>query len=145
MIFEMVATLACGVFFGAALYVNLVEQPARMSCGVPLAVTQWRPSYRRGTLMQAPLALIGSLSALVAWQVESRTAWLAGGLLLLLVIPFTLVVIFPTNKRLENQELDLHSEEAGRLMRRWGWLHAIRSVLSGVAFLVFLLGLAAKR
>lgn len=118
MIFEMVATLGCGVFFGAALYVNLVEQPARMSCGVPLAVTQW-PSYKRGTLMQAPLALIGSLSALVAWRFENRTACLAGGLLLLLVIPFTLVVIFPTNKRLESQELDVHSEEAGRVIRRW--------------------------
>jgi predicted RNA-binding protein YlqC (UPF0109 family) len=54
-------------------------------------------------------------------------------------------VILPTNKRLESQELDLHSEEAGRLLRRWGWLHAIRSILSGVAFLVFLYALAAKR
>jgi uncharacterized membrane protein len=145
MISQIVATLACGVFFGAAVYINLVEQPARISCGVHLAVTQWRPSYKRGTLMQAPLALIGSLSAFIAWRSENSAAWLIGGLLLLLVVPFTLVVILPTNKRLESQELDLHSEEAGRLLRRWGWLHAIRSILSGVAFLVFLYALAAKR
>jgi hypothetical protein len=44
MIPELVATLASGIFFGAALYINLVEQPARVSCGVPLAVTEWRPS-----------------------------------------------------------------------------------------------------
>ena len=60
----VIATLASGVFFGAALYINVVEQPARMSCGVPLAVREWRPSYKRGTLMQAPLALIGSVIAL---------------------------------------------------------------------------------
>jgi len=54
MIPEMVATLASGIFFGAAVYINLVEQPARISCGVPVAITEWRPSYRRGTLMQAP-------------------------------------------------------------------------------------------
>jgi len=40
MFFEMLATLAAGVFFGAAVYVNLVEQPARISCGLSLAVTE---------------------------------------------------------------------------------------------------------
>jgi len=118
MISQMVATFACGVFFGAAVYINLVEQPARISCGGPLALTQWRPSYKRGTLMQAPLALIGSLSAWIAWRFEGGTPWLVGGLLLLLVVPLTLVVILPTNKRLESQELDLRSEEAGRLLQR---------------------------
>src|SRR6516225_10658857 len=59
---------------------------------------------------------------------------LGTGLLLLLVVPLTLVVILPTNKRLESQELDLRSQEGGRLLRRWGRLHAIRSILSGAAF-----------
>jgi hypothetical protein len=145
MILQMVATLATGIFFGAAVYVNLVEHPARISCGVPLAVAEWRPSYKRGTRMQAPLALIGSFSALAAWWFEGGAAWLIGGVLLLLIVPFTLVVIFPTNKRLESQELDLHSEEASRLLQRWGRLHAIRSILSGVAFLAFLSALTAKR
>ena len=138
MLAEMVATLASGVFFGAALYINLVEQPARLSCGVSLAVTEWRPSYKRGTLMQAPLALIGSVATLTASWLQRNGAWLVGGLLLLLVVPFTLTVIFPTNKRLESQELDLGSEEAGRLLRQWGRLHAVRTILSGIAFLVFL-------
>ena len=138
MVPEIVATLASGFFAGAAVYINFVEQPARLSCGVQLAVTEWRPSYKRGTLMQAPLALIGSLSALISWWSDRGLAWLIGGLLLLLIIPFTLVVILPTNKRLESQDLDLSSEEAGCLLRRWGRLHAVRSILSGAAFLVFL-------
>jgi len=142
---EMIATLASGIFFGAAVYINLVEQPARISCGVPLAITEWRPSYKRGTLMQAPLALVGSVSAFLVWWFHGNPAWLVGGLLFFLVVPFTLVVILPTNKRLENQELDLRSEEAGRLLRRWGWLHAIRTILSGMAFLVFVYILIAKR
>jgi len=142
---EIVATFTSGIFAGAAVYVNLVEQPARLSCGVQLAVREWRPSYRRGTLMQVPLALIGSLSALVSWWFDGGRAWLVGGLLLLLVIPFTLVVILPTNKELESQELDLGSEEADRLLRRWGRLHAVRSLLSGAAFLVFLISLIRLR
>jgi uncharacterized membrane protein len=94
--------------------------------------------------MQAPLALIGSLSAIVAWRYEGRIVWLVGGLFLLLVIPYTVVVIFPTNKRLESQDLDLHSDEAARLLRQWGWLHAIRSMLSGAAFVAFLFAVAVK-
>jgi uncharacterized membrane protein len=141
---ELVATLASGIFFGAALYINLVEQPARTSCGAALAVTEWRPSYKRATLMQAPLALIGSVAALIAWRLQGSAAWLLGGSLFLLVVPFTLIVILPTNKQLESQELDIRSEEAGRLLRRWGWLHAMRTVLSGVAFFVFLLILVAE-
>ena len=145
MIPEIVATLASGIFTGAALYINFVEQPARLSCGVELAVREWRPSYKRGTMMQAPLAVFGSLAALISWWFDRGVAWLIGGLLLLLIIPFTLVVILPTNKRLESQELDLHSEEADRLLRRWGRLHAVRSILSGVAFAIFLLGLVGSR
>jgi uncharacterized membrane protein len=145
MIPELVATLASGIFFGAALYINLVEQPARMSCGVPLAVTEWRPSYKRGTLMQASLALIGSVAALLAWWLQGSAGWLIGGSLFLLVVPFTLIVILPTNNRLETQDLDIRSEEAARLLRRWGRLHAVRTILSGIAFLVFLSILIAKR
>jgi len=142
---EIVATLASGIFAGAALYVNFVEQPARLSCGVELAVTEWRPSYKRGTAMQAPLAAIGSLAALVSWWFDLGLGWLIGGLLLLLIIPFTLIVILPTNKRLESRELDLRSEEAGWLLRRWGRLHAVRSILSTLAFVIFVFSLLSTR
>jgi uncharacterized membrane protein len=145
MIAELIATLAAGIFFGAALYINVVEQPARLTCGVSPAVTEWRPSYKRGTLMQAPLAAMGSLAALVSWWLQGNTAWLIGGLLFLLVIPITLIVIFPTNKRLESPELDLGSAEVEHLLRRWGRLHAIRTLLSGAAFVLFVFLLAAKR
>ena len=87
--------------------------------------------------MQAPLALIGSLAALLSFWNDRRFTWLVGGLLLLLIIPFTLVVILPINKKLESRELDLRSEEAGYLLRRWGRLHAVRSMLSAAAFMLF--------
>jgi hypothetical protein len=95
--------------------------------------------------MQAPLAAIGSLAALVSWWFDRGLGWLIGGLLLLLIIPFTLVVILPTNRRLESRELDLRSEEAGTLLRRWGRLHAVRSILSTLAFVIFLFLLLGTR
>ena len=53
-----------------------------------------------------------------------------GALLLGAVVPFTLVVIFPTNTRLLDPALDPRGTEASQLLRQWGRLHAVRSALS---------------
>ena len=76
MTFGFLATLCAGTFTGAAAYINAVEHPARMSCGVPAALAEWRPSYKRATLMQAPLAIAGTLTAIGAAVTESRKEWL---------------------------------------------------------------------
>ena len=144
MIPEILATLTCGIFAGAASYINFVEQPARLSCGIAIAVTEWRPSYKRGTIMQASLAIAGSILALTAWWVSKQVAWLVGAAFLFAVVPFTLIVILPTNKELESEALDVSSARAEQLLRRWNALHAVRSGLSLVAFLVFLYALYQK-
>jgi hypothetical protein len=134
MLFEWIATLCAGLFAGAAIYITLVEHPARLECGTELAATEFGPSYRRATLMQASLAALGLAAALVAWIQGRGLLVLVGGLLLGAVIPFTLLVILPTNKRLLDPGLDRRSAEAAALLDRWGRLHAVRSMLSGLAF-----------
>ena len=139
MILELVALFCTGLFAGAAIYVSLVEHPARLECGPALAIAEFGPSYRRGAVMQASLAVVGCLAAVAAWTQGSATAVLIAGLLLGAAVPFTLIAILPTNKRLLDAVLDRGSPEAAALLARWGRLHAVRSVVSGVAFL--LLGL----
>src|SRR5688500_16818785 len=95
-----IAVLCCGIFTGAAIYINLVEHPARMEVGTTLALAEWAPSYRRATFMQAPLAVIGGLAALGAWLAGAGSGWLIGGLLFVSVVPFTLLVMMPTNHAL---------------------------------------------
>jgi hypothetical protein len=135
---EFIAVLSCSLFAGASAYINLVEHPARMECGVEVAATEFSPSYRRATVMQATLAAVGLVSSIALWLAGATFWWLVAGVLLGSVIPFTLIVILPTNKRLLSPELDRRSAEAERLLARWGALHAVRSVLSGVALLLFL-------
>ena len=135
---EFVAVLSCSLFTGASVYINLVEHPARMQCGVEIAATEFAPSYRRATVMQATCAAFGLLSSIAAWLSGATFSWLVGGVLLGSVIPFTLIAILPTNKRLLSPTLDRRSAEAERLLTRWGRLHAVRSVLSGLALLLFL-------
>jgi hypothetical protein len=140
---ELVATLCAGLFAGAAIYITLVEHPARLECGPELAVTEFAPSYRRAALMQASLAAAGLVTAIGAWFQGRGLAVLIGGLLLGGVIPFTLLVIRPTNARLLDSRLDRSSPEATRLLIRWGQLHAVRSVAGALAFGLLLWHLAA--
>jgi hypothetical protein len=144
MLLEIFATLAAGLFSGASIYINLVEHPARMQCGTALALVQFAPRYKRATAMQASLAAAGFLLAIAAWILGAGVHWLAGGILLGLVIPFTLLVILPTNRRLLSSPLATDSSEAAQLLDRWGKLHAVRSVLSFSSFLVFLFALAQR-
>jgi hypothetical protein len=135
---EFIAVLSCALFTGAAVYNTFVEHPARMQCGVELAATEFAPSYRRATVMQASCAGLGPLSSLAAWLAGASFWWLVAGVLLGSVIPFTLIVILPTNKRLLSPTLDKRSIESELLLARWGRLHALRSILSGIALLLFL-------
>jgi Domain of unknown function (DUF1772) len=135
---EIFAVLCCGLFAGAAVYVTLVEHPARMECGVELAVAEFAPSYRRASRMQALLAIFGSLSAALAWIAGASIAWLLGAILFFSVVPFTLLAILPTNRQLLDKSLDLQSIQASALLARWNRLHAVRTVVSWAAFILFL-------
>ncbi|NPT45017.1 DUF1772 domain-containing protein [Paraburkholderia sp. 1N] len=135
---EFVAMLTCAVFAGAAIYISFVEHPARMQCDTRTAATVWAPSYARATMMQAPLAVLSCGAGIVAWSLGAGVIWLIGALLIGSVVPFTLIVIRPTNAQLLMQERDLTSAETRSLLDKWGRLHAVRSVLSLIASLLFL-------
>jgi uncharacterized membrane protein len=137
--FGFVAILSCSLFAGAALYINLAEHPARMECGTALAATVFGPSYKRAAVMQAALAVVASACGTVCWLLTSSALWMLGAVLIFLVIPFTLIVIFPTNKQLLDSGLDRNSARTHELLVRWGRLHAVRTVASLTATAVFLI------
>ena len=45
---DLIAFAAASAFFGAALYVNVVEQPARLAADARSMIREWTPSERRG-------------------------------------------------------------------------------------------------
>jgi uncharacterized membrane protein len=138
MLLEIIATLAAGLFAGAAVYIDLAEQPARKRIDTAAALAEWRPSYKRAAVVQPLLAAVGFLSAVAAWLMGGSAWWLAGGVLLVAVIPYTLIVVFPTNNKLLDPAIDKNPELARRLLIRWGKLHTVRSVMSLAAVLVFM-------
>lgn len=136
-LWQFLAIVSTALFAGAALYINVAEHPARMHLETRNAVRQWAPSYQRATLMQAPLALIGLATGIAAWLSGAGAMWLVAALLIGAVVPFTFIVIMPTNKRLLASDLDLDANATRDLLQRWAVLHAFRTALSLASTAIF--------
>jgi hypothetical protein len=132
------ALLVAAMFTGAALYINLVEQPARLRLGHHALLTEWKPSYKRGFAMQAPLAIIGFLFGLLAWWQTGNWLWILLGLVLVANWPYTLLVIMPVNQKLMATELSNAGRESRNLIEHWARLHAVRTALGFAATVIFL-------
>jgi hypothetical protein len=134
----LLALVAAAIFTGAALYVNFVEQPARLHLDDRALLTEWKPAYRRGTAMQAPLALLGCLLGLIAWWQARHPGFLIGAMVMLLPWPWTLIGIKPTNDALQATEFDQAGPQTRALILKWGSLHSVRTTLGALATLAFL-------
>jgi hypothetical protein len=138
MIFGQLALISAAVFAGAAIYINVAEHPARLALDDGALLAQWKPSYKRGAAMQAPLPILGCIFGLIAWWQTGAPAFLIGALLMIANWPWTFIGIMPTNRALE--ATDRSTPQTRALIVKWGSLHAVRSALGGVAVIAFLWG-----
>jgi hypothetical protein len=138
MIFGLLALIAAAIFGGVALYVNIVEQPARLSLDDRALLAEWKPSYKRGAAMQAPLALVGFLFGMLAWWQTSHAGFLIGAILMLAPWPWTLIAIKPTNDTLMAADPDQAGPRTRSLIVKWGAFHGARTVLGALATAAFL-------
>jgi hypothetical protein len=130
------------LFAGAALYISLIEHPARLGLADGPLLAQWQPSYKRALPIQSGLAIAGGAAGLLVGYLSADWRWFAGAILLLANWPFTLFAIMPVNKPL----MRMPASEAGAVSRamlvQWGKLHNIRSALGAAAVLLFAWSLA---
>jgi hypothetical protein len=134
---ELALATAAG-FTGAAIYVNVAEQPARLGIDDKALLAEWKMSYALGFAMQASLALASALFGLLAFWLTRDWRALVGAALIFSNWPYTLLVILPVNKRIAATPPDAASATTRGLVQTWGRLHAGRSALGLAATLMFL-------
>ena len=136
------ALIAAALFTGAAFYVNFAEQPARLKLDDRSLLAQWKPSYKRGYVMQSTLAMLGFVLGAAAWWVSGILAFILGAVLMLANWPWTLLVILPTNRILMATDMESAGTASRALLVKWNRLHAVRTGLGTAAILSFLWALA---
>lgn len=138
MIVGQLAIIVAAVFAGAAAYINIAEQPARLNLDDRSLLVEWKPAYKRGFGMQASLAIAGFLLGLSGWRQTQNWRWVVGALLLIANWPYTLIGIMPTNRKLMTTDPATAGPESRGLVLKWGSLHAVRTVLGFAATFSFL-------
>jgi len=129
-------------FAVACAYINVVEQPARLSLDSAALLSQWRISYHRGTAMQLSLAILAAGLAVAAYAITRDICWLGGAACLLAIAPYTLLIMMPVNRRLSAMTPGGVNQHVAALVRSWGRRHAVRGALGAAAAFMFLWAIA---
>ena len=142
MLIGNLALVSAALFTGAAFYINVAEQPARLQLDDRSLLTQWKPAYRRGFAMQSVLAIAGFFVGVVAWQLSGRVTFVLGAVLMLANWPWTLLAIMPTNRILMATDPEAAGSVTRALLLKWNLLHAVRTGFGTLATLAFLWALS---
>jgi hypothetical protein len=132
------ALATAAAFAGAAVYISLVEQPARLNLDNRALLAEWKPSYARGFAMQASLALVSSLLGLAAFWLSQNWLWIIGAGLIFANWPYTLLIILPVNKAIASTDEGAETDTTRWLIEKWGSLHAVRGMLGCGATVLYM-------
>ncbi|NQZ29987.1 MAG: DUF1772 domain-containing protein [Oceanospirillaceae bacterium] len=127
-----------GAIFGVALTASIVVHPILLAVSKPTAIEVFKPFFDKTHIIVIVLSMLVSGIALVASFLSGHWSWFIISLLMHLNGPYTLIFMMPLNRRLMAEDVDPHSEQTSNDLIKWGKLHAVRTVVNGLIFLIFI-------
>ena len=132
------ALVLAAAFVGAAFYINVAEQPARLGLDDGALLKQWKPSYAGGFDMRGSLAVASGILGLFAlWQTQDWRFGL-GAALIAANWPYTIFGMMPTNNTLKAIAETDAGPASRALIKKWGRLRAVRTSLGIAATVAYL-------
>ena len=137
---KLASTVTTGIMAASALYINLVEHPARMQIDdVKSLHRQWKAGFDRAKLLMVGVSLIPICGGIAAYAINHSRGkpWLIGGGMLALNVPYTLLVIMPRSIQpisdcnvVERKDPVVVKDTVDK----WNTLHTVRTVVDLAAF-----------
>lgn len=138
MIIGSLALATAGAFTGASLYVNYVEQPARLALSDDALIKEWEPSDHRGFVVLAGLAALAALFGFIAYRELEDVRWILGALVVISSWPYTYLAIVPLNNRILALIGADAAHEARNVIKLWGRLEIGQTAIGVLATLIYL-------
>jgi hypothetical protein len=135
--FTAIALAVMAAFTGVALYINLVEHPARRALLGGEGLAQWQQSYPRARWLQATLAMAGFFFGILALFWAGGALNLTGALFSIANWVFTYKFVMPVNRVLLDTDPDAADDATLVLLEKWNMLHGVRTGLGFAAVVSF--------
>lgn len=129
---ELIATFCAGLLAGGVLLAT-VEPPLRLAWAARVAQAPPRRAFTGTRLRQASLALLGGLSATLAFTAGGGFGWLAVAALQVVLAALALAAQRPCDGALLERGL-ARAPGPRPLLTRGGRLHSARTVVAAAAF-----------
>ncbi len=138
---NIISTVSGGIFAGTAAYISFSEVPALNQYGSNELWRFFPYMYSNAAKMQASLAVIsGTTGLLYSYRIADSSpflgkVWLGAALCFVGIVPYTIFVMMPTNKRIIQSNKTLEDEaEKKAMVTKWSHMHLVRTVVSFVGF-----------
>jgi hypothetical protein len=131
--------MSATAFAAIAIYIGMVEQPARLLLEPQAALTQWAAGFPTAMKIQGGLALLCTALAGWLWYRTRNWLWLIGAAAAIANWPFTLVWLAPINDTLLATPSSQAGDATRTLLVNWGQFHTVRTALVVAAAIILAL------